>query len=110
MARYGSREIERGAAGRRCLGEPRRDQGRRRPRRPESVEVSRVVEEGQVARAGLIERGDVVDDAASVRSGGKVGAAPVRDLGQRRRAALRKEADLGQTNGSVRCDDGRVSP
>ncbi len=110
MARYGSREMSAAQpAGAASANRGATSAAAARVARKASRYLG-IVEEGQVARPGLIERGDVVDDAASVRSGGEGRAAPVRDLGQRRRAALRKEADLGQTSGSVRCDDGRVSP
>ena len=64
-------------------GVARRNQRRGGPRALERVEVSRVVEEGQIVMARLLEGGDVVDCAAGVGAGSERRAAPARDFSER---------------------------
>ena len=73
---------ENGASRGRCAGITRRNKRRLCSCSFEQVEISGIVEEGQIAWACLIESGHIPNYTAGVSIGGEGRAAPARDFGQ----------------------------
>ena len=101
---------EHGASRRRGAGVARRNERRRRPRSLERVEISGIVEEGEIARARLIKSGHIPDYTVGVSIGAERRAAPARNFGQRRRRARGERSESWPIGSSVRSDRGRASP